>query len=195
MIADDFKHGKNLTMGQHCIIEPDVIIGENVKLGHFVTLKSGTRFGNNVNFADYCKTTGLCYLGNNVNVRTDATISKSVIIEDCAFIGPGVMTNHTKHVAHMRPNVEETQLITKIGYGAIIGSMASIVAGISIGDNVIIGANGVVTKNIMDSAIYVGNPLRKMSEIPPDYVVNKPDSYKEYSFNNEMIKRYLPHYK
>lgn len=195
LINKPFKHGENFKIGDFCIIEPDVIVGDNVSIGNNVTLKSGTRFRNNVKFADYCKTTGLCYLGNNVNVRTGATISKSVIVEDNVFIGPGMMTNHTKHVVHMRPNLEERQLITHIGYGSIIGSMVSMVAGVRIGDNVIIGASAVVTKDVLEPGIYIGNPIRKLKELPKEYYIEKPANYEEYKFSKEMLKKYLPYYR
>jgi len=194
-IADDFKCGKNFRIGKQCVIEPDVVVGDNVKLGHFVTLKSGTRFGNDVKFSDYCKTTGLCYLGNNVDVRTGACISRSVIIEDCVFVGPGIMTNHTKHVAHMRPKVEKRQLITRIGYGAIVGSRASLTAGVNIGDNVILGANCGVYKDILEPGIYVGDPAKKMKDLPEEYYVEKSKGYIEYSFSTELLEKYLPDYK
>lgn len=198
-IDASFIHGSNFKCGKLCVIEPNAIVGNNVSLGNHVTLKSGTRFGDNVHFGDYCRTTGLSYLGNHVNVRTGATISRSVIVEDCAFIGPGVMTNHTKHVVHMRPHLEAKQLITHIGYGAVIGSTVSMVAGVRIGDNVIIGAGALVTKDVLIPAIYVEGENRgkliKLSDLPKNYYLKKPSNYKEHTFPKDMLRKYLPHYK
>jgi len=191
-IHPSFKFGEGLSLGFNCIIEEDVEVGRNVSLGHNVVLKSGTRFGDNVQFADYCKTTGLCYLGNNVNVRTDACISKGVVAEDRVFIGPSVMTNHTKHVVHGRPNLMHQQSITRIGYGAVIGSCVFLNAGIHVGDNVIIGAGAVVTKDLLEPAVYVGNPARKLKDLPSGYLILKPMDYREHFFSEEIIKKYLP---
>lgn len=190
-----FKHGKNFEMGEICVIEPDVIVGDNVKLGHHCTLKNGTRFGNNIDFADYCKTTGICYVGNYVNIRTASCISKSVIVEDKTFIGAGIMSSHTKHVYHHRPDVPKGQLITRIGYGSIIGSRVNLSAGVNICDNAIIGYGSLVTKDVLEPAIYVGTPIRKLADIPPEYYIKKPDDYVEHTFSPELLAKYLPHYK
>lgn len=170
-IADDFKAGKGLRVGCDVIIEPNVVVGENVKLGHRCTLKSGTRIGNNSVVDDHCITTGACWIGDNVNVRTGATISKATIVEDWAFIGPGVITNHTKHVSHGRPKVRSSPLITYIGLGSILGSQASILAGVFIGANVIIGGGAVTTRDIYESGIYVGNPIRRIGDIGQYYEI------------------------
>jgi UDP-2-acetamido-3-amino-2,3-dideoxy-glucuronate N-acetyltransferase len=195
IMDSSFEHGKNFKIGNFSVIEEDVQVGDNVSIGHFCMLKSGTRFGDNVNFADCCTTTGICYVGNNAAVRTGSCISKSVIIEDKAFIGAGIMSSHTKHIHHQRTQVQPRQLITRIGYGAVIGSRSNLSAGVKIGDNVVIGYGSVVTKDVLDLGVYVGNPLRKLSNVPKEMIIPKPEGYKEHQFNAEMLKRYLPYYR
>jgi len=190
-IHDSFIHGANFKCGFNVIIEEDVIVGDKVSLGHNVTLKSGTRVMNDVDLADYVKTTGICIIGNGVGVRTGACISRSVIINDNAFIGPGIMSNHTKNVMHKR-NLKEVQLITRIGYGAVIGSMTSLIAGITIGDNVVIAAETNVFKDILEAGVYGGNPMRKLKDIDPAYALKRPAGYKEYEFDQDSLKKYLP---
>jgi UDP-2-acetamido-3-amino-2,3-dideoxy-glucuronate N-acetyltransferase len=189
-IHSSFVLGSNFQCGFNVIIEEDVIVGDNVKLGHNVTLKSGTRVMNDVTLADYVKTTGICIIGNGVGARTGACISKSVIINDNTFIGPGVMTNHTKNVMHKR-NLKEVQLITRIGYGAVIGSVASLVAGLTIGDNVVIAAGSNVYKDILEAGIYGGNPVKKIKDIDPAFILKKPADYQEYKFDEELLRKYL----
>lgn len=195
-IDKTFIHGDNFKHGINVIIEPDVIVGDDVTLGHNVCLKSGTRVYNDVQLADYVKTTGLCIIGNQVAIRTGACISRSVIINDKAFIGPGVMTNHTKNVMHQR-NLTERQLITDIGYGAVIGSMVSINAGIRIGPNVIVAAGSNVYKSILAHGIYGDNPIRLLKELDKDYILpipTYPSAYQEYSFTPALLGQYLPKY-
>lgn len=189
-IAMDFRHGIGFKYGSNVVIEPDVIIGDNVTLGHNVILKSGTRFGDSINFADNCCTTGACILGDKVNVRTGTVISKAVIIEDCAYIGPGVMTNHTKHVTHCRPKVKSNFLTTRIGYGAVIGASCWIMAGVNIGKNVMIGGGVLVVKDLLDPGIYVGIPPKLLKDIPEELVVK--GISKSYDFDEEIIQKYLP---
>jgi len=190
IIADDFQHGDNFKHGQNVIIESDVIVGDDVKLGNNVVLKSGTRFGSQIDFADYCCTTGACILGDHINARTGAIISKSVIVEDWVFIGPGIMTNHTKHVSHGRPNIPRVQYVTRIGFGSIIGSSSMLLAGVSITSNVIIGGSSVVVKNVKEPGIYVGSPIKRLGDVPKDYWVD--GESKRYEFEQELLDKYLP---
>lgn len=192
----EFKHGTNFKQGKYCVIEPNVVVGDNVTLGHFCLLKNGTRFLDNINFADYCKTTGVCIVGNDVNMRTASTISKAVIVEDKAFIGAGVMTSHTKNIHHHRPEMPKRQLITRIGYGAVIGSRSNLSAGVTIGDNVVVGYGSIVTKSVFQPAIYYGNPFpRSIIKLPKEMVVDKPADYVRHNFTEEMLRKYLPYYK
>jgi len=195
-ISDDFKSGKNLTLGEYVIIEPDVVVGDNVKLGHRVTLKSGTIVGNNSTVDDHCITTGACYIGDHVNIRTGAIISKATIIEDFGFIGPGVITNHTKNVIYGRSSkVPDIQYLTYIGFGSIIGSQASILAGIRIAPNVILGGGAVVVKNLDESGVFVGSPAKKIAEVDNDYKIDEPDNAGYMYLNEHVInpmKTYIP---
>lgn len=190
-INKSFVHGENFKCGENVIIEEDVVVGDDVRLGHNVTLKSGTRVMNNVALADYVKTTGICLIGNDVTVRTGTCISKSVIINDKAFIGPGVMTNHTRNVMHCR-ELPEYQLITKIGYGAIIGSCVSLIAGLTIGSNVVVAAGSNVYKDILEPGIYGRNPVEKIKELDCEFILAKPIDYVDYEFDLGLLKKYLP---
>ena len=191
-ISNDFNHGKNLNLGYDVIIEKDVKVGDDVKIGHRATLKSGTIIGNNTVFDDHCITTGACYIGNNVNVRTGAIVSKATVIEDYSFIGPGVITNHTKNVNHgRRATIKNVQMLTYIGYGSILGSQASILAGVTIAPLVIVGGGSVVVKNIKEEGVYVGHPVKKLSSLPQNYKMDLPDN----AGRMYMVKEILEHLK
>ena len=195
LIADDFKHGNGLKLGELVIVEPDVVVGDNVKLGHRCTLKSGTRIGDNSIIDDHCITTGACWIGDNVNIRTGAIISKATIIEDWVFVGPGVITNHTKHVTHGRPSLEHTQHITYIGHHAVIGSGVKMVAGIDIQPNVIIGAGSVVVRDLRYVGIYAGSPAVQIKDLPSDWwgePAEKGNEHYKRSDIFEHLKRYMP---
>lgn len=196
-IAADFKYGNNLQLGEFVIVEPGVTVGNNVKIGHRVTLKSGTIIGNASIIDDHCISTGACFIGNHVNIRTGAIISKATIIEDYCFIGPGVITNHTKHVNHGRSDrIQDIQLLTYIGYGSILGSQASILAGIVVCPQAIIGGGTVVVKDILKRGVYVGCPAYKISEISEEYWMDEPEDagrmYRSPEIMNHL-KSYIPH--
>ena len=192
-ISEDFSYGPELSLGFGTIIEANVLVGNNVKIGHRVTLKSGTVIGNDSIIDDHCITTGACYIGNNVNIRTGAIISRATIIEDCCFIGPGVITNHTKNVTHGRPQTTKNTLLTYISYGSIIGSQCSILAGIYIAPQVIIGGGTVVVKSIYENGVYVGSPAKKISELPNQLLMQEPnDAGKMYL--NRNIAQHLDYF-
>lgn len=182
--------GNNCAIGNHTQISTGVRIGNNVKIGNGVTLKTGTRIGDDSIVDDHCITTGACWIGDCVNVRTGAIISKATVIENFVFIGPGVVTNHTKHVGYGRPKVNSVPLLTIIGFGAIIGSQVALVAGLEIAPLTIIGAGSVVTKNIEEPAIYAGNPLRRLKELPLEYVIDGPGWYPDEAVKH--FERYMP---
>lgn len=192
---DNWTCGDNVTIGSHCVIDDDVVIGGNVKIGHGVFLKKGTIVGNDVVIGSKCITTGACYIGNHVNIRPGAIISQATILEDFVFIGPGVITNHTKHVNHGREDkMHLVQLLTHIGYGAIIGSGTMLLAGVTVAPLIIVGAGSVIVDSIYKEGIFVGNPVKWRSPLPSKYQMEvKRDGFLEKEADIIVhIKNYLP---
>lgn len=200
-IAKDFKHGAGFSHGLQCIIDPDVVVGDDVNLGHRVHLASGTRFGNDVEFADDCVTTGVCLLGDHVRVRTGSCISKSVIVDDWCFVAAGIMSSHTKNIDHARPNAPKRQLITRFGYGSVIGSRTNTSAGITIAPGAIVGYGSHVVLDLeTPNAIYYNDPhpwatLQRVLEPGDRYYVEVPADYEPRRIDPELLARYLPHYR
>lgn len=190
--------GIDTRVGQYVIAGKDVYIGNDCKIGHRVTLKEGTIIKDHSIIDDHCCTTGACYIGENVNIRTGAIISKATIVEDWVYIGPGVITNHTKYVDHGRLSMVKEFLLTYISYGSVIGSQCSIIAGIYIGPNSIIGAGSVITKDIEGDGIYFGNPVKRIKDIPEDWALKRfdtPGNIGEMYLSKEIEKhfsKYVP---
>jgi UDP-2-acetamido-3-amino-2,3-dideoxy-glucuronate N-acetyltransferase len=100
-------------------------------------------------------------LGNNVKIQNNVSVYTGVICEDDVFLGPSmVFTNITNpRSAVVRKDKYEKTLIKK---GASIGANATILCGLEIGGFAMIGAGAVVTKNIQDYALVVGNPAKQL---------------------------------
>ena len=200
-IANDFKKGKDFQHGLNCIIEPDVVVGDDVRLGHYVHLKSGTRILNDVEIADHCMTTGISFIGNHVLIRTGSCISKSLIIDDWAFIAAGIMSSHTKNVYHGRPKMEKRQYVTRIGYGSIIGSSSNLLAGITIAPGAIVGYQANVVGSLdQPNGIYINKPnpwatLQRVIDPDDPWYIEVPEDYIPHQFEQALLDKYLPFYK
>lgn len=200
-IAKDFAHGAGFDHGLQCIIEPDVVVGADVRLGHRVHLASGTRVLDDVEIADDCVTTGICIIGNHVRVRTGSCISKSVIVDDWCFIAAGIMSSHTKNIDHGRPRAPRRQLITRYGYGSVIGSRANTNAGITIAPGAIVGYGAHVVLDLeVPNAVYYNkpNPWAELQfELRPDdpAYIEIPADYEPHEFDAGLLAKYLPYYR
>jgi acetyltransferase-like isoleucine patch superfamily enzyme len=198
-IARDLLHGKHFEHGLQCIIDPDVVVGDDVCLGHRVHLASGTRVLNDVEIADDCVTTGVSLLGNHVRVRTGSCISKSVIVDDWCFIAAGIMSSHTKNIYHGRPRAPKLQLITRYGYGSVIGSRTNTSAGVAIAAGSIVGYGSHVVSSLeTPHGVYYNNPnpwaeLQWVLEAGSPFYIEVPESYVPLQFDEELLRKYLPY--
>jgi acetyltransferase-like isoleucine patch superfamily enzyme len=175
--------------GLSTVIEDDVTIGDGADIGHAVVIRAGARIGADVQIGDGCLFTGACVIGDHVAIRTGAIISKATIIEDDVFIGPGVITNHTRMVHHRRA-IPSAMLVTRIGRGAVVGAACWILAGVTIGPNVVIGGGAIVTRDILEPGVYVGSPPRLLRALHDDeYVHGVPC---DLEFDADDAARYLP---
>ncbi|TLD80543.1 N-acetyltransferase [Helicobacter sp. MIT 05-5293] len=143
------------------IIDSNVSIGENTKIWHFCHILSGAVIGENCSFGQNCMIGTNVRIGNNVKAQNNISIYEGVTIEDDVFLGPCVVfTNVINPRAFIsRKNAFKPTLLQK---GCSIGANATIVCGVKIGQYALIGAGSVVTKDIADFALVVGNPAKQI---------------------------------
>ncbi|MCL5985069.1 MAG: N-acetyltransferase [Actinobacteria bacterium] len=135
------------------IIYENVEIGSNFKTGHNVLIRENTKIGDNVLIGTNSVLDGNCKIGDNVSIQTGVYITKFTIVKDNVFFGPNSVTTNDKY---MKYGEELKGAIIK--KGARIGANATILPGIVIGENSIVGAGAVVTKNVKENDVVVGNP-------------------------------------
>lgn len=141
-VSSSARIGSGTTIWQNCIIQDDVIIGENCLIGANVFIEKGVK------------------IGNGVKIKNNIAIYSGVEIEDDVFLGPNcVFTNVINPRAFISRKHEFRRTLVK--KGATIGANATVVCGHEIGTYSMIGAGTVVTHDVEDYSLVVGNPDRK----------------------------------
>lgn len=152
---------KKFYVNEHAVVDDGVEIGEGTKVWHFSHVQKGAKIGKN------------CVLGQNVNVANDVTIGnyvkiqnnvsvyEGVTLEDYVFCGPSMVFTNILDPRCKYPQVgKEYYIKTLVKEGASLGANSTVVCGHTIGRFAFIGAGAVVTKDIPDFALVVGNPGR-----------------------------------
>lgn len=153
-------------MDQEIKIIQNCKIGKNTKIWNFTNLY-GCEIGENCNIGSYVEIQNNVKIGNNVLVCSHSFICSLVTIEDNVFIGHGVMTINDLHPpSRKRTGTTKEWKKTLIKKGAIIGNNATLMP-VIIGENAIVGAGAVVTKNIPPNKIVAGVPAKIIGERGP----------------------------
>ncbi len=150
--------GDNSVIRSGSIIYSDVRIGKNFKTGHNVLIRENTRIGDNVLIGTGTVVDGNCVIGNNLSAQTGVYITANTVIEDDVFMGPCSVTTNDKY---MKVGSELKGPVIK--RGARIGANATILPGIVIGEEAVIGSGAVVVKNVNPNSVVVGNPAKEIT--------------------------------
>ncbi|MBZ5698171.1 MAG: Gfo/Idh/MocA family oxidoreductase [Acidobacteriia bacterium] len=136
-------------------------IGAGTKIWHFSHVMKGARIGERSVIGQNVNVDAGTTIGNNVKIQNNVSVYTGVVIEDDVFLGPScVLTNVTNPRSQVnRHSLYETTLLKR---GCTIGANATIVCGVTIGRYAFVGAGAVVTKNVPDFALVVGNPARQV---------------------------------
>ncbi len=140
------------------------VIGKGTKIWHFSHIMKDSVIGENCNIGQNVVISPNVIVGNGVKIQNNVSIYTGVVVEDDAFIGPScVFTNVVNPRSFIERKDEYRKTVVK--KGAAIGANATIVCGHNIGKYAFIGAGAVVTKNVPDYALLVGNPARVLGYV------------------------------
>ena len=136
-------------------------IGAGTKIWHFSHIMKGSRLGERCVVGQNVNVDGGSTIGNNVKIQNNVSVYSGTIIEDDVFLGPScVLTNVTNPRSQVnRHSLYETTVLKR---GCTIGANATIVCGITVGRYAFVGAGSVVTRDVPDYALVVGNPARQI---------------------------------
>jgi acetyltransferase-like isoleucine patch superfamily enzyme len=157
-------------MSEFLAIAPDVKLGENVKLAKFINLY-GCEIGDETKIGAFVEVQKNAKIGRRCKVSSHTFICEGVTIEDNVFIGHGVTfindsypraTTAGGSLQSEKDWVVEPTMVRK---GASIGSGSTILAKVTIGENAIVGAGSVVTRDVPANTIVAGNPARVLRPV------------------------------
>lgn len=178
-------------------IDEGCSIGSNTKIWHFSHIMADSYIGQNCNIGQNVVISPGVKIGNNVKIQNNVSVYTGVICEDDVFLGPSmVFTNVTNPRSAVNRKSEYKKTVVR--KGATIGANATIVCGHTIGSYAFIGAGTVITKEVPDYALFVGNPGRQvgwMSEYGHklDFSANNiakcPESGELYERKNDIVKK------
>ncbi|MDT5269251.1 MAG: hypothetical protein QOH49_1437 [Acidobacteriota bacterium] len=158
---------------EFCRVAPDVELGRDVKLYSFVNLY-GCRVGDETRVGTFVEIQKGASVGARCKISSHTFICEGVTLEDEVFVGHGVMFINDRLPRATRadgsPQTEEdwTLEATVVRRGASIGSNATILCGIEIGERAVVGAGAVVTKSVPAGAVVAGNPARVVRTVISD---------------------------
>lgn len=147
-----FKH-------ETAFVDEDVVIGDGTKIWHFSHVMSGSKIGAGCNVGQNVVIGPKAVVGNGVKIQNNVSVYEGVECEDDVFLGPSmVFTNVVNPRSFVSRKSEFKRTLLK--RGCSVGANATIVCGHEIGAYALVGAGSVVTKDVPDYALVVGNPAR-----------------------------------
>jgi len=152
--------------GQFCVIAPDVKLGRDVVIYNFVNLY-GCEIGDETKIGTFVEIQKNARIGRRCKISSHSFICEAVTIEDEVFIGHNVtfindkVPRATNAQGELQTDDDWTPVPTLVKRGASIGSGATILCGVIIGERATVGAGAVVTRNVAPGATVVGNPARE----------------------------------
>lgn len=133
-------------------------IGKNTRIWAFAHILPQAKIGEDCNICDHVFIENDVKIGDRVTIKCGVQLWDGTVVENDVFIGPNAtFTNDIFPRSKIYPDVFLKTIVKK---GASIGANATILPGLTIGENAMVGAGSVVTKSVPDNAIVIGNPAR-----------------------------------
>ena len=169
------KVGRDVRFSNHVHIEENCSFGDNVFIGNYTVMRPDTHIGADTKIGHLCVFEGKTIVGKNCTIQSQSHVTLGAIIEDCVFFGPGVIGVNDRKMCHLRPHMNWKPNPFKVCFGARIGSGAILTPGVVVGENSVVGAGAVVTKNVPHGVIVVGNPARIIGIVSEDEILKRED--------------------
>jgi acetyltransferase-like isoleucine patch superfamily enzyme len=159
--------GDNSVIRSHAVIYAGNVIGSHFQTGNKVNIRESNAIGDNVSVGTLSVVEHHVTIGNGVRIHTQAFVPEFTVLEEGCWIGPNVVLTNAKYP--LSPGVKDQLVGPTIRKGAKIGANSTILPGVVVGENALVGAGSVVVRDVPDGAVVAGNPARvigKISDLP-----------------------------
>jgi len=157
--------------GQNCLIANDVKIGSDTRIGNFIFIRGCTVIGRGCVIGSYVDIEGDVRIGDFVSLQSGCYITRGVVIEEEVFLGPRVVTMNDRPMSYRRPSLGFDRRPPRILRAARVGGGSVLCPGVTVGENALVGAGAVVTRDVPDRMVVVGNPARIIGPVPNDQII------------------------
>jgi acetyltransferase-like isoleucine patch superfamily enzyme len=155
--------GDGAIIRSHTVIYAGNEIGRNFQTGNKVNVRESNHIGDDVSIGTLSVVEHHVRIGNNVRIHTQAFIPEFSVLEDGCWIGPNVVLTNAKYP--LSPGVKEALAGPVVRRGAKIGANATLLPGVEVGENAVVGAGAVVVHDVPAGAVVVGNPARVINDV------------------------------
>ncbi|MCB0750895.1 MAG: N-acetyltransferase [Ignavibacteriae bacterium] len=189
-------------INSHAVVDDNVEIGEGTKIWHFSHVQSGAKIGKKCVLGQNVNIANNVVIGDYVKIQNNVSVYEGVTLEDYVFCGPSMVFTNILDPRSKYPQVgAQFYIKTLVKEGASLGANSTIICGHTIGRFAFVGAGSVVTKDVPDFALVVGNPARikgwyseagKKLEFNDEGIAFCEKSGKTYKLENNLVKEIIP---
>jgi acetyltransferase-like isoleucine patch superfamily enzyme len=155
--------GDGACIRSHTVVYYGNVIGKNFQTGHGTLVRELNEIGDDVSIGSGSTVEHHVKIGQGVRLHSHVFIPEYSILEDGCWIGPHVVFTNARYPKS--PNAKNELVGPTVESGAKIGANSTILPGVKIGRNALIGAGSVVTKDVPEGAVVVGNPARVINQV------------------------------
>lgn len=155
--------GAGAVVRSHSVIYAGNVIGDDFQTGHGVLVREENRIGDHVSIGSHSIVEHHVTIGSNVRLHSNVFVPEYSILEDDCWLGPNVVVTNARYPKS--PTVKDELRGAHIKQGAKIGANATLLPGVTIGKYALVGAGAVVTQDVPDGAVVVGNPARVLKQV------------------------------